>query len=96
MVAQSVNRVADQFRDAMERPAEMVKEYPLPSMLLMFGVGLGVGVVVSQAVCSTLMEAVEEPGMSEKVRRQVFDALSHVMSPSMLKQFQHYTQHFSS
>ena len=40
MVAQS-NRMNDQFREAMERPAELVKEYPLASMLLMFGMGLG-------------------------------------------------------
>jgi hypothetical protein len=96
MVAKPVNPVSDQFRDAMERPAEMVKDHPLPSMLLMFGVGIGVGVLVSQALCSTLMEAVEEPTMSEKMKRQVFDALSHVMSPSMYKQFQQYAHHYTS
>jgi len=96
MVAQPVNRVADQFRGAMERPVEMVKEHPLPSMLLMFGLGLGVGVVISQALCSTLMKAFEEPTMTEKMKRQVFDAMSHVMSPSMLKQFQQYAQHYTS
>jgi hypothetical protein len=96
MVAQPVNRVADQFRDAMERPAEMVKEHPLPSMLLMFGIGLGVGVVVSQAVCNALIEAVEEPTITEKMKRQVSDALSHIMSPSMFKQFQQYAQHYTS
>jgi hypothetical protein len=96
MVAQPVNRVADQFRDAMERPTAMVKEHPLPSMLLMFGIGLGVGVVLSQAVFGTLMEAMEEPTMTEKMKRQMFDALGHVMSPSMLKQFQQYAQHYTS
>jgi len=96
MVAQPVNRMADQFRDAMERPVEMVKEHPLPSMLLMFGVGIGVGVLLSQTVCNTLMEAIEEPTMTEKMKRQAFDALSHVMSPSMFKQFQHYAQHYTS
>jgi hypothetical protein len=96
MVAQPVNRMADQFREAMERPAEMVKDHPLPSMLLMCGVGIGVGVLLSQTVCSTLMEAIEEPTMTEKMKRQVFDALSHVMSPSMYKQFQQYAQHYTS
>jgi len=96
MVAQPVNRMADQFKDAMERPAEMVKEHPLPSMLLMFGVGIGVGVLLSQAVCSTLMEAAEEPTMTEKMKRQAFDALSHVMSPSMYKQFKQYAQNYTS
>jgi hypothetical protein len=96
MVAQPVNRMSDQFRAGLERPVEMVKEHPLPSMLLMFGVGIGVGVLLSQAVCNTLMEVVEEPTMTEKMKRQVFDALSHVMSPSMYKQFQQYAQQYTS
>jgi len=95
MVAQS-NRMNEQFRagmEAMQQPAELVKEYPLASMLLMFGMGLGVGVVVSQAICGSLMETAEPEvsSMTDKVRRQVYDALSHVISPSMLKQIQSYT-----
>jgi phosphohistidine swiveling domain-containing protein len=89
MVAHA-NRLNDQFRHAMEQPTEMVKEHPLPSMLLMFGLGLGVGVVVAQTLCSSLMED-HEPTMTDKMRKQVYDALSHVVSPSMLKQFQNYT-----
>ena len=60
MVAQQEHRFNDQFREALERPVEMVKEYPLASMLLMFGMGLGVGVVVSQSLCSVLAEMTEE------------------------------------
>jgi hypothetical protein len=85
------NRVKDEFWGAMERPAHMVKEYPLPSMLLMFGLGIGVGVLVSNTLCSTLLESFEEPTMTEKMRRQAYDALSHVLPPSMLKQIQNYT-----
>jgi hypothetical protein len=95
MVAQSNRMKNDQFREAMEtmqQPAELVREYPLASMLLMFGMGLGVGVVVSQAICGSLMESEPEvASMTDKVRRQVYDALSHVISPSMLKQIQSYT-----
>lgn len=91
MVAQQEHRFNDQFREAMERPVEMVKEYPLASMLLMFGMGLGVGVLVSQSLCSVLAEMTEEPTMREKVRKQVMDALSHVVSPSTLRQIQSYT-----
>jgi len=90
MVAQREHRFNDQFREAIERPAEMVKEYPLASMLLMFGMGLGVGVLVSQSVCGMLAEIAEEPTMTDKVRRQVIDALSHVVSPSTLRQIQSY------
>jgi len=91
MVAHQSNRMKDEFWDSMQRPAEMVKEHPLPSMLLMFGVGIGVGVLLSQTVCSALMETLEEPSMTEKMRRQVYDALSHVVSPSMLNQLKSYT-----
>jgi hypothetical protein len=91
MVAQA-NRIHNQFHDAMERPAELVKEYPLASMLLMFGMGLGVGVVVSSAICSSLEEmTTHESTMAEKLKRQVYDALSHVISPSTLRQIQSYT-----
>jgi hypothetical protein len=85
------NRVTDEFWGAMERPTEMVKEHPLPSMLLMFGLGLGVGVIVSQTLCSSLVETFEEPTMTEKMRRQVFNALAHVLPPGTLKQLQSYT-----
>jgi hypothetical protein len=90
MVAQA-NRMNDQFRQAMERPGEMVQEYPLASMLLMFGMGLGVGVVLSQALAHGLSEMVEEPSMTDKLRRQAYDALSSVLPPNMLKQLQSYT-----
>ena len=80
MVAQA-NRMNEQFREAMQQPAELVREYPLASMLLMFGMGLGVGVVLSQAVCNSLMEIAdpETTTMTEKLRRQVYDALGRYM-----------------
>jgi hypothetical protein len=91
MVAHEQNRIGNEFWGAMQRPDKMVKEHPLPSMLLMFGLGLGVGVLVSQTLCGSLIEAFEEPTMTEKMRRQVYDAVSRVVPPSMLKQLQSYT-----
>jgi len=94
MVAQQSNRLNDQFKDAMQHmqnPTELVKEYPLSSMLLMFGVGIGVGVIVGQTLCSTLMELVEEPTMTEKVKKQVYDAVSQVIPPSMMRQISSFT-----
>jgi len=91
MVAQA-NRMNEHFREAMERPTELVKEYPLASMLLVFGMGLGVGVIVSHTICNSLAEMVEpDPTMTEKLKRHVYDALSNVISPSMLRQLQSYT-----
>jgi hypothetical protein len=89
MVAHT-NRLNDHFREAITHPTEMVKDHPLPSMLLMFGLGMGVGVVVAQALCSSLIEE-ESPTMTEKMRKQVFDAISGVLPPSMMRQLQSYT-----
>jgi hypothetical protein len=91
MVAQT-NRMNEQFREAMQRPNELVQEYPLASMLLMFGIGMGVGVVVSSAICSGLAEMTEhESTMTEKLKKQVYDALSNVISPETLRQIRSYT-----
>jgi len=88
----SFQGLQETFNEALERPAELVKEYPLSTMLLMFGVGLGVGVVLSQTVCSAFAEAMEtEPTMAEKVKRQVYDAVSQVLPPSMMKQLHSFT-----
>ena len=97
------NRMEDinhQFREALERPAEMVKEYPLASMLLMFGVGMGLGVIVSNAICSSLAEEESTASsmansfshMTGKLREQTYAALENVLPPAMLKQLQNYTR----
>lgn len=40
------------FEQAMQRPMEMAKEYPVASMLVLFGVGLGVGILIGQSAPS--------------------------------------------
>jgi len=40
------------FEHAMQRPMEMAKEYPVASMLVVFGVGLGVGILLGQSAPS--------------------------------------------
>ena len=88
MVAKEVNRISGQVRHALEQPTEMVKEHPLSSMLLVFGVGLGVGVLLSQACAGPLMHmAYPEPTTSEKIGRQVYDALSGVLPQSFAARF---------
>ena len=80
----------------VESPDKGVESERLESTVfernLMFGMGLGVGVIVSQTICNSLLEMAEpEPNMTDKLRRQVYDALSHVLTPSMLRQVQNYT-----
>jgi hypothetical protein len=91
MVAHQAPRFNEQFRHAMERPTELVDEYPISSMLVMFGVGIGVGVIVGQALSSALSELAEEPTMTEKMKHQAYDALTRVLPPSVMKQLSSYT-----
>lgn len=77
-------RISENMWHAMEQPAEMVKEYPVSSMLLAFGVGLGVGVVIAQACAGPLMSYVHpEPSMTEKLSRQIYDAVANVIPQSL-------------
>jgi hypothetical protein len=88
MVAKEVNRISGQFRHALQQPREMVKEHPLSSMLLLFGVGLGVGVLIGQACAGPLLHmAYHEPTTSEKLGRQVYDALSGVLPQTFAARF---------
>lgn len=88
MVAKEVNRISGRVRHALEQPTEMVKEHPLSSMLLVFGVGLGVGVLLGQACAGPLMHlAYHEPTTTEKLGRQVYDALSGVLPQTFTARF---------
>jgi hypothetical protein len=80
MVTQQHQRMTDRARatmnEAMSRPTEMVQEYPISSMLVVFGVGLGLGVVASQA----LLPSFHEPTMSERMGRQLYDSMCNLSS----------------
>jgi hypothetical protein len=74
MVTQERKRTTDRtmeaMREAASRPTEMVREYPMSSMMLVFGVGLGLGVVLSQAI----LPSFHEPTMSERMGQQLYDS----------------------
>lgn len=96
MVARTMER-NERFQHALERPAEVVREYPVSSMLLMFGVGLGVGLIVTQALCSASMFE-PEPTTTERWQRnlmhaaeRVVHAADRVLPASMSRQLHHYT-----
>jgi hypothetical protein len=80
-------RISEGMWHAIEQPSEMVKEYPVSSMLLAFGVGLGVGVVIAQACAGPLMHYVQhEPTTTERLSRQIYDAVASVLPPSIGRQ----------
>ena len=88
MVAREMDRVNERFQHALERPQEVLQEYPVSSMLVMFGLGLGVGLLVSQALCSTMLEP--EPTMTERWQRGLMHAADRVLPSGMSRQLHHY------
>ena len=80
MVTQQRKRMSEStlqtMSQAISRPTEMVQEYPMSSMLLVFGAGLGVGVVLSQ----TLFPSFHEPTMSERMGHQLYDSMCNLTS----------------
>jgi hypothetical protein len=80
MVTRERKRTADRameaVNEAISRPKEMVQEYPVSSMLVVFSVGLGVGLVVSQA----LIPSFHESTMTERMGRQLYDSMCNLTS----------------
>jgi hypothetical protein len=78
MVTQDWNRTGKQAieaaREAITRPQDMVQEYPLSSMLVVFSLGLGVGIAVSQL----LLTSNHEPTMTERMGRQLYDSMCNL------------------
>jgi len=54
-------------------------------MMVVFGVGIGVGVLLSQSA-SHLPYAAPEPSMSEKLAKQIYDAVSSAIPASIARQ----------
>jgi alkyl hydroperoxide reductase subunit AhpF len=60
--------------EAQERASDMVKENPALSMLIVFGVGIGVGALVGEAV--SMSRARPSATMAERIGRQICDTLN--------------------
>ena len=74
------------IQEAFHKPAEMAREYPVSSMLIVFGVGLGVGVILSQVACSSLVGFHEEPTITERIGRQIKSAVNDVLPEMVSRQ----------
>jgi hypothetical protein len=72
----SSDRAMEAMHEAVARPTEMVREYPMSSMMVVFGVGLGLGVVLSQA----MLPSYHEPTMSERMGQQLYDSMCNLTS----------------
>jgi hypothetical protein len=73
---QTAGRALEAVSHAVSRPTETVQEYPISSMLVVFGIGMGLGVMLSQA----LLPSFHEPTMTERMGRQLYDSMCNLTS----------------
>lgn len=86
MVSQQSRFSSSSMAAAVNQPTEMVKEYPLSSMLVVFGVGLGVGVLIAQAVGGPVIRALSpEPTLMERLGRQMYDVFQSAVPESVAR-----------
>jgi len=90
----SMEGMSQSMQGMMHKPQEMIEEYPLSSTLVMFGLGLGVGLLISHAVCDTTMSALQhsnpwrhEPTSMEKLGQSMYSAFGNVFPESVMQRF---------
>jgi len=75
------------FEQAMQRPIEMAKEYPVASMLVVFGVGLGVGILLGQATPSMSSSSSNSSSSWMDSASRGFDSASRYVDSAHLEKF---------
>jgi len=74
------------LENTFDKPMELAREYPMSSMLVVFGVGLGVGLVLSQVISAPLAHYMQpEPTMAEKLGHRVFEAIRPMLPESVAR-----------
>jgi len=81
MASHEMHRFED-LQHKMERPMELVKDYPMSTLMVAFTAGLGVGILIAQACIPDF----EEPSMSDRLSRQIHDAVAKVIPRGMTRQ----------
>ncbi len=68
------------------RSTGVVKEYPVSSMLVVFGIGIGVGALLGSTLAAPIMSAIKsEPSTAEKLGTQIYAALANTIPSSIMR-----------
>ncbi len=68
------------------QPTELVHEYPLSSTLVVFGVGLGAGLLLSSILAEPVRAMTHHETTSERMQRQMMEALRSAI-PAALQRY---------
>jgi len=72
---ESTSRISEFTKE----PTQLVHEYPLSSTLVVFGVGLGAGLLLSSLLAEPVRLMSHQETTSERMRRQMMDTLNGIL-----------------
>jgi len=77
---------AGQVQRTLEQSKEMVSEYPISSLLVVFGLGVGLGVLLSETLVAPMMQPkCAMTNMSERLGHQIYDAIASAIPDSIMR-----------
>jgi hypothetical protein len=65
----------ESFQDYATNPVKAVQEHPIPASLVLFGLGVGVGLLLTTKACESMMH---QETTSERLSRQFTDAMGEI------------------
>jgi hypothetical protein len=82
--SETVDSLRERATEGYHRVEEMVGQNPASSVVLCFGLGLGLGMLIGASLLSSTSSRREEAsGMAERLGRQLMDAISSAMPESL-------------
>ncbi len=72
-----------QTQSTIQQSKQMVGEYPISSMMVVFGLGIGLGVLLGQTLVGPVFQP--ERTMSERLGTQIYDAIANAIPDSLMR-----------
>ncbi len=86
MYANDTHYIPSEVQEACSKPVEYVKEHPVSSLVVVFGLGLGIGALLSHTLAPPLARVFQsDPTMAEKLGRQIYDAVAGAVPESLMR-----------
>jgi hypothetical protein len=87
-IVQTMNQGRSSVETAAACATEAVRDFPMTSMLVVFGVGMAVGLVLVDSLGESVGKVLDrDPSMSEKLGRNIAEALKAALPESVVRQF---------
>jgi hypothetical protein len=71
----SMESARETVQEMATRPVQVVREHPIPASLVLFGVGFGLGLLLTSKMCESMFH---EETTTEQLSRQFNNAMSEI------------------